>query len=139
MDVAMAIRVRILSIAGVTALVNSRVWAGPAWPQAPTLPAVKVMVVGGSETMQLKGSSGLRSARVQVDTIASRRDSAVAVDAAIDGDGGGSGLTGWSGEIGSPAFVVLAIEPVDEPREIFEPEERNQFRLMREYRVSFAR
>lgn len=139
MDVAAAVRVRILQIGAVTALVNARVWTGPTFPQSPTLPGVKVMRVGGFETMHLKGASGLRWARAQVDIIAATRAAAVTVEEAIDGDGGGSGLTGWSGEIGSPPFVVLAIEPLEDPRELFDPDERNEFRLMREYRVSFAR
>lgn len=140
MDLSTAIRARLLTITAVTALVNARVWTGPVWPQnpGPTLPALKVLDVVSIETPQLKGSSGLLQALIQLDILASSRASALTVEAAIRGDGAGSALDFWSGQVGSPPLVISTVLP-DGRSEDFVPSPNDEWRIMREYRVSFAR
>lgn len=136
MDVAALVRARVLQITGVTTLVGQRVYTGPRWPQSVTVPAVRVHQMSPQESSQLKGSSGMIKARVQVDSLATTRAAAIALDALIDGDGAGSGLNHWSGTIGS--VQVKVIEPAD-MNEGFEPDEIQQYKVMRDYFVSVAR
>jgi hypothetical protein len=101
---------------------------------------IRVQRISEVEPMHLRGSVGTFQARVQVDSYApeaSGQDAyanAAAIDAAVHGDGAGSGLCGFSGGIGSPAFVIDAIIPVD-VREDYDPEELRVVRIMREYMV----
>lgn len=138
MEVAAAIKTRLLAIPAVTAIVNARIWTGPRLPQKPTLPANRVMRVSQVDEGQLRGSSGVLMARVQVDSVATTRAAATELAAAIDGDGAGSGLAFWHGDVGSPAFSIMGIFPVD-VQEGFDPDELNQYRVMREYAVHFRR
>jgi hypothetical protein len=134
-----AIRTRLLAQSALTALVGTRVYA-LVIPQQPTLPAIRLQQIGRDEPMHLRGPVTVFRARLQVDAIAYSKETADAVDAAIDGDGLGpdaTGLKGWTGEIGSPPFAVKAILPAD-VREMYHPEELKQYRISRDYFVWFS-
>jgi hypothetical protein len=137
MDVCDALRDRILSLVNVTTLVGSRVYTH-LLPQRVTLPAVRLQRISETEAMQQRGVGGIVRARVQVDSVSRTRDQAIAIDEALFGDGAGSGMAGWRGDIGSPPFHVNGIYPAM-VREVFDGEELAQFRVMRDYWVFFGR
>lgn len=132
-DAVATVRDRLLTVSAVTTLVGARVYAG-FLPQSPTLPAVLVQRVGEVQASHLRGGQQVRMTRVQVTSVAASRASAVAVDAAIEGDGAGSGLSHWSGSVGSPAVTVRWTEPAG-VREGYDPGELRQYRIDRDYRV----
>lgn len=139
MTVETAIATRILSLTGISALVGDRVRA-VALRQGERS-GVRIQQVSEVEPFHLRGSGGLVTCRVQVDSVApvsSGVDAyAVAnqIDALIKGDGAGSGLSGWAGSIGSPAFEVLAIFPVDVKRE-YDAGAVGIVKVMRDYLVT---
>jgi len=136
MTVAAAIRARLLDLAPVTALVSARVYV-LRLPQSPALPAVRVQQIDAVDPFHFRGPNGLSRARVQVDSVGDTVAEAEAVDAAVYGDGLGSdatGLAGWFGALGSPAFVIDAILPID-VRQLIDPEELNQVRVSRDFFV----
>lgn len=129
-----AVREYLLTLSGVTALVAQRIYTS-ILPQSPTLPAVMVVFVGENEEVHLRGAGGPFRTRVQVDAVAKSDSVAKAIDAAIHGDGSGyAGLAGFRGSVGSPAFEITAILPLD-ARKGYEPEELRQFRVSRDYMV----
>jgi hypothetical protein len=133
-----AIRARLLTVSAVTALVAARVYV-ELLPQESTLPAIVVRLVDQHEPMHLRGPVGVNQSRVQVDAIATTKAGADALDAAVHGDGlgtGASGLLGWIGSLGSPAFEVLAVAPLDR-LDGYEAVEVKAFRVMRDYRVTW--
>lgn len=138
MTVDSALRVRLLSLASVTALVNQRVFTA-IFPQGVTLPAIRVFRVGQIEPLHLRGPVNVFRARVQVDSIGRTKAEVDSVDMAVEGDGLGnyaSGLKGFKGGIGSPAFNIRVIENAD-VRDLYEPEELRQFRVSRDFFVTF--
>lgn len=132
-DVVSTVRNRLLTIASVTALAGSRVYA-QTLPQSPTLPAVLVELVSEVQASHLRGGEQMRTTRVQVTSVALSRAAAVALDAAAQGDGAGSGLSHWSGSIGSPSVTVRWTEPAG-VREGYDPHELRQYRISRDYMV----
>lgn len=135
-----AVLERILTISAVTALVSTRVYLAK-MPQKPTLPAVLVQLVHEPTQYHLRG--GLRDrARVQVDAYAYEASGvdaygqALALADAIHGDDAGSGLSGWAGEIGSPAMTIHAIERIQRVPE-YEPDELRLHRQRQDYWVFF--
>jgi hypothetical protein len=133
-----ALRDRLLSLTPVTALVSTRIYC-LILPQAFNPPAIRIQRISQLEDMHLRGPVNVFRARVQVDSIGLTRSSAEAVDAAVQGDGLGSyatGLKGFKGPIGSPAFVIRAILPAD-VREFYDAEELRQFKVMRDFFVTF--
>lgn len=138
MTVDTAIRARLLSLATVTALVNQRVFT-VILPQGVTLPAIRVSRIGQDEPMHFRGPINMFRARVQVDSVGLTKAQVDAVDAAVQGDGLGSnatGLKGFKGEIGSPPMTIHAIIPAD-VRDLYDPEELRQYRVSREFFVTF--
>jgi hypothetical protein len=137
--VAEAIRERLLSLSAVTDLVGTRIRT-LVLGQSDTLPAIRVQRITDNEGMHLRGSDGVRRSRVQVDSYANAASgtdpyaTARNVDEALHGDGAGSGLFGFKGDIGSPPFTVQAIFPIT-VREEFDAEERHIVRVLREYEV----
>jgi len=126
-------RLRILSLAAVSALVSTRVYTGML-PQSVTLPAVLVQFISDAPTSHLRGGNSLRQTRIQVTSVATTRAEATALDAAIAGSGDGTGLAYWSGGIGSPEVQVRLAEPLGAIEE-FVGGELRQFRVIRDYRV----
>lgn len=133
---------RLLALTALTALVSTRIYLDKL-RQDPTYPCVRVTLVSEQTTYHLRGGDGLQWARVQVDAYA-REVSGVdpyalvaAVAAAVHGDEAGSGLSGWSGNIGgSPAFQIGGIFRVDRQR-YYDPEELRVVTMSQDYRVSF--
>lgn len=138
MNIATAIRERLLDMAPLAALVGTRVYVD-VLPQKPTLPAVRVQRIDEGEDMHLRGPAGVHRARVQVDAVATSKASADAVDAAVRGDGlgtGASGLLGWIGAIGgSPAEIdVQTVLPLD-VQEFYNAAELREYVISRDFRV----
>jgi len=126
------VKARLLSLNAVTTLVVSRVYVD-LLPQKPTLPAIRIQRISESEDAHLRGAKAMRRARVQVDAIATSLETATAVSDAAHGDGAGSGLSGWTGEVSGQA--VMAILPSD-TRSDYEADELRQWRVSRDYFVS---
>lgn len=138
MTVDTAIRARLLTLTPVTDLVNQRIFT-VILPQGVTLPAIRVFRVGQDEPMHMRGPVNMFRARVQVDSVGVSKAQVDAVDAAVQGDGMGSnatGLKGFKGTIGSPAMTIHAIIPAD-VRDLYDPEELRQFKVSREFFVTF--
>jgi Protein of unknown function (DUF3168) len=99
---------RIASLSAVVATVGGRVYLLLA-PQSPTYPYVLVQGVSDVSSLHARGPVALKSARVQVDTVAHVNAgdpyaTAARLLEAIKGDGKGpqaSGLDGWIGVIGT--------------------------------------
>ncbi len=138
MTVETAIATRILSLTGITALVADRVRVLKL--RQGERSGVRVQQVSEVEPFHLRGTSGLLTCRVQVDSVAPENSgvdpyaTANQIDALIKGDGAGSGLSGWAGSIGSPAFEVLSIFPVDVKRE-YDAGAVGVVKVMRDYLV----
>jgi hypothetical protein len=134
------VRTRLTQIAGVTALVSTRIYA-LRFLQNGTLPAIRLTQVGGEEPMQLRGSVGWLRARVQVDCAAKESTgtdpfaSAHAVMAAVHGPGDGTGLCGFRGTVDS--VEVTGILPEGMAREHWEGDELRQVMVSRDYYVHF--
>lgn len=135
MTVVEAIRARLLAQSPVTAMVSQRVWSQVV-PQSPVYPLVLVELIDDDEPMQLRGTSGLVRARVQVGSRAKSRVTAIALGEAVHGDGATTGLCAFKGDIGSPPFVITGVLPAGK-REGFDPVELNVFTVSRDYFVWF--
>lgn len=142
MTVEQAIWTRVLALSPVTALVSTRVYL-ERLPQSPTYPAVRVQEVDDPSSYHLRGPQRLGKARVQVDAFAAEASgvdpyaSGAALAAAIHGDGFGAsatGLSGWIGSIGSPAFEVLGCFRVDRRRS-YDPDELRLVTMSLDYYV----
>lgn len=130
---------RLNNIAAVTALVSTRVYLDKL-PQSPTYPCVRVTLISEVGTAHLRGENKLTSARVQVDAYAREVSGvdpyalALAVANAVQGDGAGSGLGGFTGDIGSPAARVQAIYQI-ERRRSYDPDELRVLCISQDYSV----
>lgn len=136
-----AVAERIRTIGAVTAVVGTRIYV-ERLPQSPTFPAVLVQLVDEPRTYHLRG--GIRDrARVQVDAYAQEASGVdaygqvMALADAIQGDDAGSGLSGWAGEIGSPAFRVHGLQLIERTRE-YEPDELRLLRQRMDYWLLFT-
>lgn len=145
MTVVEALRARLLSLSPVTSLVSTRVHT-LAFPQSAEWPAVRLFQVGEVEFMHLDGSAHVFRARVQVDCVADVEGaddpyaSARAIAAAVHGDGAGAsatGLCGFKGDIGSPAFQIRGILPAGGPRDFLDKDEQQLVRVQRDYLTWF--
>lgn len=136
MTAAEAIRSRLLALSAVTDLVGSKVYVH-VLPQSFTAPAIRVQRIDQLEDPHLRGTAMPVRARVQVDSVAKTLAEAYALDAAVHGPGDGTGLAGWTGEVGSPAVSVAAVLPID-VRDGFDAEDLKQYRVMRDYAVTFT-
>lgn len=140
MNIATAIRERLLEMAPLTALVGARVYVD-VLGQKPTLPAVRVQRIDEDEDMHLRGPVGVHRARVQVDAVGTSKASADAVDEAVRGDGlgtGATGLLGWAGSVGgSPGVIdVLSILPLG-VQEFYNAAELREYVIARDFRVTW--
>lgn len=125
---------RLESVAAVTALVSTRIYLG-VLPQKPTLPAIRVQRISENEFMHLRGTSAVYRTRVQVEAISNASDAAgqaLAVDAAVHGDGASSGLVGWRGTAGG--IEITGVIPAT-VRETYDAGELRQYRVSRDVLV----
>lgn len=137
MTCAEAVRVKLLATTPVTALVNQRIWTFR-WPQSPTKPAVLVQHISDLTDMQLRGTVGRKSTRIQVDVIGDTIDDARAVDAVIVGGfsgGTATGLAGFAGTV-SGTFVILFAQPIGY-HETYDGDELKQRRVSRDFRIVY--
>lgn len=90
-----ALRAQLLGDASVAAIVDARVH----WIDLPDreLPAVRLLVVGGSEGATLTGSNGLFEGRVQVDCFAGNAGQAIRLGRAVENSLQGLGSAGFRG------------------------------------------
>jgi hypothetical protein len=131
MTPSVAVKVRLAAIGAVTSLVGTRIYVDTL-PQNPTLPAIRISRISELEVAHLRGVGVAKRARVQVDAIALSLETATSVSDAAHGDGARSGLSGWTGHLGSPAVRVMAMLPTD-TRSDYEGEELRQWRVSRDY------
>lgn len=127
---------RLEEVAAVTALVSTRIYQG-VMSQSPTLPSIRVQGISENEPMHLRGSSSLITSRVQIDSVAGGGNpvtDALAVDAAIRGDGSGSSLIGWSGTAGGVEIESVLPGTV---RKTYDAEELRQYRVIRDVFVTW--
>lgn len=136
-DAVATVRDRLLSIGAVTALASTRVYS-ETLPQTPVFPLVLVERVDAVERSHFRGGNDLIMTRVQVTSVALSRAAAVALDAAVQGDGATTGLTNWSGTVGSPSVLVRWMEPAIVV-EGYDPADRRQYRINRDYKVHHQR
>lgn len=138
MDGVDIVRLRHLAITGFTTLAGTRVYR-LLLDQGATLPAARVTQVAMTESLHLRGRSGLRVERVQCDYYADTLAAAVALADAAYGDfsaGAPTGLAGWSGSIGSPATQVDLIDPATR-HEFYEDEEDGTAIVTQDYYVHY--
>lgn len=135
---------RLETIGALTALVGTRIYQ-LILPQNPTLPAVRVQVIGEVSTYSHDGRARVLMARVQVDAYAAEASGvdpyaqASVVADAIQGDGQrttASGLDGYQGDLGSPAFRIRGVQRVDRSVS-YEAEELRLVRVRQDYQVAF--
>lgn len=141
MTVEDAVIARLLALSAVTALVSTRVYLEKL-PQSPTYPCVRVTLVSDGTDYHLRGGTGVKRARVQVDAFA-KEVSGVnpyalveTVADAVNGADDGTALSGWRGSIGSPAFEVLACQQV-ERRTMYDPEELRVVTMSQDFMVTY--
>lgn len=113
MTAAEIVRTRLLAQSALTALVSTRVW-NLHLPQQPTLPAVIVQRIGEAEFMHLRGKTEIFRTRVQIDSVAISLADAYVVDAAAWGDGAGSGLSGYRGDVSTARIEAVMPDSVGE-------------------------
>jgi hypothetical protein len=134
----MAVKTRLLAISAVTALVGGRVWVMN-WPQSPTLPGVLVQGWEMPTKLHLRGTSGPKEDRIQIDVLAETLAAAEAVDAAIVGDfsgGSATGLDGFSGMV-SGSFTIQLARSISKFELRGEDELRKQKRVVRTFMVTY--
>ena len=137
MTIDTAIRARLLTLSPVTAIASTRIYTNHL-PQTPTLPAVVVRHIDQQEDLHLRGPIGVISARVQVDSFATTATGAMALDAAIHGNGFGDTATGLRGFVGVAGSVEIKVVRPAGVRQDFEPPEKDHFRVMRDYQIEFS-
>lgn len=147
MTVEEAVLARVMALPAVQALTADRWWL-TMYPQRPTLPAGRVQLIDDPSGYHLRGPEGTRRARVQVDTQVDDASAAglnlnpyavlTTLADAIEGDGEGpnaSGLSGWYGDLGSPAFLVRGCFQIDRRGPRFDPEELKTLTMSLDYHV----
>jgi Protein of unknown function (DUF3168) len=131
-----AVRARLLEIPDVVALVGVRIYMLKL-PQAPTLPALRVQPISDLDNGHLRGAAGTGQARIQIDAYVDDRapnpyNTTVALANAIAGDGAGSGLSGWRGDIAGVRVTGIARLDRDAT---YEAGELRLLRMRQDFRV----
>jgi len=137
MTIAPSIVARLEAVQAVTNLVGDRIYQG-VLPQDGTFPAVLVRRIGEVIPLHLRGSSGVFKERIQVDSVSDSSEpigEAQSIDSAVFGDGSGSSLVGFTGEL--DAYHVYCVEPAG-AREAYDGEELRQYKVMRDVFVTWA-
>lgn len=126
-----AIVTKLRGTAGVTALVNQRVWPMRR-PQARELPAVTVTRVDGGPIYTDDGESGLATARMQIDcwgaTYTDAKDTAAAIKTA---------LSGYVGTTGGTAFRFIYLDAERDMSESGSNTSEYLFRVVLDFMVMF--
>lgn len=114
-------------------------------PQRPTLPAVRVQLIGTPQGQHLRGPEGSFVSRVQVDSFEAEAVGSTAYTSVrgladeIAGDGHGDSATGVWGFVGlsqgSPAIRIDNVELVHDGTPQYEGEELRLLRIRQDYLV----
>jgi hypothetical protein len=140
-----AVVARLESLTPVTALVGDRIYLHML-PEGAAYPAVRVQLVAEDSEYHIRGQVAMKSARVQVDHYTHETSGVDAyaalatLAAAIDGDGNGTaatGLSGWKGSIGSPAFDVSGCFRVMRMGPRYDEDELQVLTMTQDYRLFF--
>ena len=136
MTVEEAVIDRLVTTAGVTALVGTRVYQF-VLPQKPTLPAIRVQLVSDPRSYHLRGVNGLERSRVQVDAYAavtSGSDPYASAEAVADAiDTALSGVAFETSDSPSSRAVTASFRITRMP--IYESEELRQVRMLQDFDV----
>ena len=138
MTVVAAVVTRIESLAAVVALAGSRISATHI-DQDSEMPAVGVYLVGKIWGQHLRGPDNIKTARIQVDSVATTKAEADELAIAVRGDGLGpqaTGLLGFKGRLLSPGFEFEAVRFGGE-RESYEAPPVRQYRVQIDYLIDF--
>lgn len=127
------VRTRLLALSAVTALVSTRVYLF-AIPATSLFPAIRVQRISEVQSAHLRGVGAVMQERVQVDAFADTLSAALAIDAAAQGAGNGTALSGFTGTVSGES--VLSVRPVA-VRENFDPAEQQRYRVSRDYMVTW--
>lgn len=139
-----AIWSRVTTISAVAAIAGARIYVEQL-PQSPTYPCVLVRFIDDPTLYHLRGPDGTQTARIQIDSMAKRvsgvdaRLRAADLWAAVNGDGLGSeasGVSGFKGTIGSPAFRVLACFAAGRTSD-WDPEDLSVYTMKQDYKVTY--
>ena len=125
------------SLSPVTALIGGRLWTYR-FKQNPTLPAVCISQISELQFGHLRGTVGLRWARIQIDVIAATMREARQVDQAIMGAyvaGSPTGLLGTHQYVGSPPVLMIVPIVLGYREPDFEADELRLSRTSRDYQV----
>lgn len=140
---------RLLGLAAVTALVETRVYQ-LRLPQGATLPAVRVQQISEDEPYHLRGIVNASMARVQIDAYAAESSggdpyaTATALADAIAGDWRTgtppNGLSGWQGTVGgSPPTAAVRFAERLTRQVMYEGDELRLVRVSQDYRLHWQR
>jgi hypothetical protein len=135
MSIEVGLRNMLINDAGVSALINQRIWAGLA-PLNPTYPVVVFTVASTVDLYSAQGASGYRTKRMQFDSYAPKYNDALAVSEAIR-----AALQSFTGTVNDgntdiPVLSVITIADMDFP---FEPGSADRiFRRMLEFEVTYT-
>lgn len=143
MSIEETIRSMVAGLTAVTTLVGTRIYLDKL-PQSPTYPCIRVTLVSDLTSMHARGQTGLKVARIQVDSYAKELSGVdpyalvAAVAAAVDGDGAGSGLAGYVDDPAvSPWGPIRMIQRLDRRRQ-YDPEELRVLTMSQDYQVAYA-
>ncbi len=131
---------RLKSLSALTAIVSTRIYLDKL-PQSPVYPCVRVTLISEVGEAHLRGEDALSTSRVQVDAYAKELSGidpyalAMTVADAIQGDGAGSGLGGFTGTIDTSS--VQGIFSIDR-RRYYDPEELRVLTISQDYFVTAA-
>lgn len=144
MSIAAAIRAHVLTLSPVTSIVGTRVRLVKTLQSEPVFPVLRIQRISQSVVVgHMRGFGPVKRARIQIDAIAMEGsgidvyERATALDRAVEGPGDGTGLLGFSGDIGSPSVRIHVIQG-DGVREGYDPAELKQFKVMHDYLVDFS-
>lgn len=144
MSITTAVRSHLLTLAPVTALVGTRVRIAKLRQSEPTFPVLRIHRIGEVVDLHLRGSIGIKRARIQIDSITMDvsgldvYDQVTALDQAVEGPGDGTGLLGFTGDIGGSPSVHVYVIRDGGSREGYDAAELKQFKVMHDYLVDFS-
>jgi hypothetical protein len=125
---------RLLSTAGVTALVGTRVYQLKL-PQRPTLPAIRVQLINSTEPYHLRGGSAWHQVLIQTDAVAEESAGDPYATAVAIADAIHLSLSGQRFDLGSPVTLEITGMFRQSRVPMYESAELRQVRIMQDYLV----
>ena len=117
-DIGTAVRALLAADSGVSALVSTRIYAGPL-PQNATLPAILYTTIDGVRDGPFDGPNGFVQSRLQVDCLGSAVDQGGILEAKAVLKAVRQALNGYSGTTDG---VSIRSVHMDSERDLYEPE-----------------